>query len=632
MRKRANKINCSEMISGLASGEHCEAIEEIDAILSKMCEGYVDMFDVRLRPVDYPEELFYTLARTAKEKKLYFHFLYAYQFAPEGKRSHLNERIVKKIKEIAGEYFLGEIMGEAGSDRGAKAKGYFKEHPTCMAEEMPPQNFANMTEAKEAYVKYVGEMADYNKKIGIEKPSLVEATALIKYDLEAGIEVPMLEFFPADPETLVAFTRGAAVGFQKTDWGGYIACEWYGGYRHEDVLKEKRLRLAYDYLFLSGATMVYLESGFAKLHSFGYDLPYESKECAAYRQEMKNFYRLIHEEKRPSCGPVTKVAFLHGNLDGYTGFMGSSVWSQFDRKEWEKGAPENSWRILEEVYRSRDWHDFANFGRDGKDFSHAPAYGQYDVLPVESDVSVMKNYDLLIFAGWNTMTEEIYEKLKEYVKEGGRLILSAAHLNTSDRRDGEIKLIHDGKLSDFIGCDIVGISSTNDGVKFRRDGKAAGVEYPGTYDFICDCNYCNGYVNYANVRVTDGEVVAFFEDKFAPAPENWEDVRPVLIEHQYGEGVVSFLTHIDYPGDPAVYPLYRTVVKENLTQTHRDCPLRVICDDKVRFALYYEENGRETLYLLNTDFNLPHTAKVEYLGRKAEVFIPSLELKKVDFD
>lgn len=162
-------------------------------------------------------------------------------------------------------------------------------------------------------------------------------------------------------------------------------------------------------------------------------------------------------------------------------------------------APEYAWRILDEVYRSRDWHDFANFGEAGEDFSHAPAYGQYDVLPVESDVAVMKNYDLLIFAGWNTMTEEIYEKLKEYVSGGGHLILSAAHLNTSDRRGEAPRYLRDGKLSELLGCEIIGTERTNDGVKFRRDGERPGVRYPGTYDFICDCNYCGGYADYVKV-------------------------------------------------------------------------------------------------------------------------------------
>ena len=630
MRKRANEIDCSVLRCGVGTGEHGAAIEELRRILSEMKDGYLDAFSFRLRAVEYPEELFYEVARIAKEHKLYFSFLYAYQFAPPGKRSHLNVEIVQKVRKIAGKYFLGEIFGETGSDRGAKAKGYFREVPTCMAEEMPPQNFSGMAEAKEAYVRYVRQMAEYDKKIGIEQPMLVEATAFLKYDLEAGMEIPVLEFFPGNPESLVAFARGAAVGYRKKEWGGFIACEWYGGYRHEDKLKAQRLRLAYRYLYLTGATMVYLESGFDNICSFGYEFGHDAPECSVYRRAMQEFYAFSRAEKRPSCGPLTKVAFLHGNLDGYTGFMGSSVWSQFDRKEWGMSAPEYSWRILDEVYRSRDWHDFANFGQDGRDFSCAPAYGQYDVVPVESELSVLNGYDLLIFAGWNTMTDEIYEKLKAYVSSGGKLILCAAHLNVSDRRGGEPKYLRDGKLSDLLGCDLVGKAQTNDGVKFCRDGEAAGVEYPGTFDFICDCNYCSGYAEYVTVRMNGGRVVAFFDDKFAPAPDR-ESMRPALIENKCGKGVVSFLTYTAYPGDPAVYPLYRTIVKENLTASHRSCDLKVLCGDKIRFALYYEESGEEKLYLLNTDFNVPYKVKVLYRAREINTEIAPTELKIISF-
>jgi hypothetical protein len=95
------------------------------------------------------------------------------------------------------------------------------------------------------------------------------------------------------------------------------------------------------------------------------------------------------------------------------------------------------------------------------------------------------------------MTAEIYEKMKAYVADGGRLILSVAHLNTQDKRGEEIQLLNDGRYSDFLGFDVVGLSTTNDGVKFRRDGLAEGVQYPGTDDFICDCNFCRGYAEYA---------------------------------------------------------------------------------------------------------------------------------------
>ena len=77
MRKRINTLDASFIISGLGSGEHKEAIEDVREVLTKMCDGYVDMFNVRLRPVEYPEELFYEIARVAKENKKYFNFLYA---------------------------------------------------------------------------------------------------------------------------------------------------------------------------------------------------------------------------------------------------------------------------------------------------------------------------------------------------------------------------------------------------------------------------------------------------------------------------------------------------------------------------------------------------------------------------
>lgn len=626
MRKREHVLNASLIISGLGAGEHQDAVQEMKEIIAQFGKSQVDMISVRLRAQEYPEEMFYDVARTAKENQIYFAFLYAYQFPPKGKESHLTKEIIKNVKEIAGEYFLGEIFGEAGSDKAAKAKGYFKKDPDCLATVMPPQDFENFTQAKQFYIDFVKKMVEYDQQIGIDSTMLVEATAFSKYNLEAGVDTPCLEVMPGNPEHLISFTRGAARGYNREKWGGFIANEWYGGYRHEDAIKEKRLRLAYNYLYLTGANIVYLESGYSGIQSFGYDLPASSKESAFYRQTVKEFHEFLEKDKRPSCGPVTKVAFLHGNLDAYTGFMGSSLWSQFDKKEWGMSASEYSWRILNEVFRSDDWHDFTNFGQGGEDFSAMPAYGQYDVLPVESEVDVWKKYDLLIFAGWNTMTAEIYEKMKAYVADGGNLILTAAHLNTQDKRGEEAQFIHGGYYADFLGFDVVGISSTNDGVKFCRDGLAEGVQYPGTNDFICDCNFCRGYAEYVNVKVKGGVVKAFFEDKFAPAPENMDEVRPALIENRYGKGIVSCLTYFDYPGAEAVYTVYKAVVKNHLTATHRSCDLQVLGSDKVRVALYHDEAGNEKLYLLNTDFNVAQNVRVKYKGQEREFSIPSTEL------
>ena len=71
------------------------------------------------------------------------------------------------------------------------------------------------------------------------------------------------------------------------------------------------------------------------------------------------------------------------------------------------------WRILDELGSKRSWSDVANYGNN--DLSSLPAYGQYDVSLLTS-LDVMENYDYLIFTGWNTITDEITNDLKNMLK------------------------------------------------------------------------------------------------------------------------------------------------------------------------------------------------------------------------
>lgn len=124
------------------------------------------------------DETYCALAKFAKEKNLYFGFLYAYQFPPKGKRSHLNAALVQKLDELAGDLFLGEFFGEAGSDKAAKDKGYYVEGSEVIALQMPPQDFNDMLAAKENFVRFIRSMTAYDDEIGLKKTFLVEATAL----------------------------------------------------------------------------------------------------------------------------------------------------------------------------------------------------------------------------------------------------------------------------------------------------------------------------------------------------------------------------------------------------------------------------------------------------------------------
>ena len=54
----------------------------------------------------------------------------------------------------------------------------------------------------------------------------------------------MLELMCGNPEILVSSIRGTARAFNSKIWGTYIAHEWYGGLRHDDILKQKEVSLA----------------------------------------------------------------------------------------------------------------------------------------------------------------------------------------------------------------------------------------------------------------------------------------------------------------------------------------------------------------------------------------------------
>ena len=634
MRKRINTLNASEIIH---SGSFCDVKdhflipEKVLADIERACKGKVDAFMFGTC-AKLPDETIYGLAELAVKNNLHFGVIYAYQFPPEGQRSMFSREMVQKIYDIAGDLFMGEYFGETGTNLAAKDKNYFVlENPRFEALQMPPQNFNDMQEAKDNYVAFIRKMVEYDKNaLGIRKTMLIEPTAFSRYNLEGGIDIAVLEMLPGDPDYLTAFTRGASIGYRRKEWYGYIANEWYGGFYHEDSVKEKRLELSYKWLYISGANLINLESGPFGLSSFGYKLPASSPESRGYRRVQKAFHEFLKTDQRLPCGPVAKVGFIHGNLDGYTDFMGGWSWCQF-KDDWALSDAERSWKILGEVYKGRPWHDICVHTDDGRDFSASPAYGMYDVIPAESPLEVYEGYDTLIFAGWNTMTKDLYEKLKAYVAGGGHLLISAAHLNTSAKRGAAPEFVDGVELADFLGCNIVGEYKMNGGVKFCRNGTKESVRYPASKDLMCDAYFPSGFANWAKVEMKGGKVMCFFSDTFnAPEPES--EVSPVLVENNYGKGSVSFMTNIDYPGAAGVYKLYSVIVKELLTDSHRNCDLKVVASDKVRYAFYFDDaTGKEKLYLLNTDYNCSCGVTVYYKDTVKKLTLKPVQLKSIDF-
>ena len=567
-------------------------------------------------------EQLYEWAEYFRENEIYFCITNNYNRYKDTPLIVTKEEM-EKISDIAGEYFLGDEIGEFGGFYATRAKGYLTKEP-C---ENPVQGIKTCDEAAAVYKRQIGKLIDRMRKNGAKHVDAVQAVTLTPYDYEAGIDTVIVEVAPRNMEQIVNFGRGAARAYGKDVLGAWLAHEFYGGYHQFDPLKAKRFTAEYYSLYLAGYDMVCLESGFRGIHSHvDSPLPADHPLPKSYLKETEDFARFCNSDVRPGkSGPITKVAFVQGNLDGFGWGNSSSLWGQYHDEKWGFSAPEYSYRVLNEVYRSEEWHEERNFG--DYDLSHAPGYGQYDVIPATTPLDVMKQYEWVIFCGWNTMTKEIYETLKAYVKGGGKLLITAAHMRDSvDRREK-------GKFLDADWEELLGVKLSeetfrcNDGYKFAKFSTIDGVMYPGTKGFLCDPAWSAGYTNYVKIEPTSATTVCYISDSFFPNPESQ---IPFITENKYGDGNVIFMANSEYPGDSAIFPIYKVMVKAALAASHRTSDLKVIGSDKIRFAMY-EDDERYKLYVFNSDFNMKQFVKIIFRGEETERLIDSVGLEIIEY-
>ena len=604
------------IVSGIHIGEHSFEPENVLNEIEQRCvNNGLDFVTIRTGNAPVSKHYFIEWAKYLTENKIYFTFLYTAQEAPAGEKSQFDRGTVAEMRRIAGKYFIGDILGELGSVYACKWQGY----PI-----KTPQDVKSLSEAKRNYINAVKHYIYVDRELGIDNVLTVEATALSKYNMEAGVDIPLLEIMCGNPEILVSAMRGSVWAFNLKRWGTYIAHEWYGGMRHDDVLKQKRLQMSYFYAYISGTNIVCLESGDESLSSFGCDYSTDHEYCKQYQKTAREFAKLVKKDRRPIGGPIVKLAFVQGNLDAWGSWGGSSIWGQFGREEWGHGDSEYGWRVLEELGNKRKWYDVANYGEN--DLSAAPANGMYDIIPAECSFEVMRCYDYLIFVGWNTMTEEIYNSLKKYVSNGGTLFMLASHLNTSDCRSKEINFIHGGKVEELFGCKLDNVGfRTNAGVKFQKASITERLMYPGTENYVCDPIYSHGYASYTDVELKGGTAAARLSESFVEEV-GFSSLPAALVENKLGKGTAILFTTLEHAGNGAVYPLYRTIVREIVTTSHRANSIKVYGAESVRFAIY--DGG--VIYILNTDYDACANVVIEKNGKIIKESLKPCELKKIN--
>ena len=607
------------VLFGFHVGEHGFDKDGVMAELREYAERGINFITIRPPNKRMVEESYYLeWAKFMAEHKMYFIFLYAIQYPPEGMRAHFTPETVSKIKEIAGEYFLGDMLGETGSSYACKLPGYYGTGRQIM----PLQDAENMQAAKDAYLDTVKGFVDTARWLELPHISSVEATMLNNYNIEVGVDMPFCEMPCANPEAIIPALRGAARAAKSPLWGTYIAHEWYAGMRHFDTLKKKRFEMCYKYCYLMGSEVFCLESGISKIQSYGVDLPEDNEIARANSEVVYRLAKKMLADERPKGGPRARVAFVQGNLDSYSGSWGGGyAWSQF-KEDWAYGDAEHAWKILKEINKKRDWFEPDSYERAGIDVSAGVCEGSYDILPATASLEAMQRYETLIFVGWNTMTAELYEKLVAYVKNGGKLLIGAAHMSTDPKRGAAPAYLNGGDYSELLGCILTGKTHCSGfGHRFISESGVKGMHYPFPNLKPADPIYSCGNVNYAEVEMQGGTVCATLADSFWPEER---PMPPTVIEHALGKGRVIFLTATDYAGKEALYPLYRLLVRELLRATGED-PRVQVCSE-VRYAFY----GEDVVYLLNTSYDMPSVAVIEPLSKHPETLtLAPMELRKI---
>ena len=226
---------------------------------------------------------------------------------------------------------------------------------------------------------------------------------------------------------------------------------------------------------------------------------------------------------------------------------------------------------------------------------------------------------------------------------GGKLFITAAHMRDSvDRAEkGNFAL----GLEELLGVRLSDKTfNSNDGYKFVKHSTIDGVMYPGTKTLMCDPAWSAGYTDYVQITPTTATPVCYLSDTFGrpKAPKGVKDsdmdsteitdmsLVPIVTENKYGDGHVIFMASSEYPGAPEVFPLYKMMTKAILSASHRTADLKVIGSDKIRFAMF-EDDEKYKLYVLNSDYNFEQKVRVIFRGETIDRFVDSVGLEIFEF-
>ena len=329
----------------------------------------------------------------------------------EGKQAHEND----------GGYYYWQHFQYKGffSDMAARTRplgGIFAKHRPIYTDHgvfihYDPQSVADMADGARRFVENVR----YSKG---ESTRHTGPSTLFRYFYQAGYDWLGAEQMYGPEETIMSSLRGASRAYHKEKYGSLHAMQWGSG-PYTDPKHALRHYLSLAVAYMHGSSHMNTEDGLWLDEYVNDRFSEAGKAHASAQHKMLDFIET--HDRRGELN--TNIAVIQGRNDAWKSFGRGALWSQQGTK-WAFNKACESFDLLKVFYPQ---NKIDASGPDGW-FTSTP-YGAVDLLPIEADQSVLNQYKLIIFLGWNSYDADDFARLVEFVKQGGTLILSAAHLN-----------------------------------------------------------------------------------------------------------------------------------------------------------------------------------------------------------
>ena len=321
------------------------------------------------------------------------------------------------------------------------------------------------------------------------------------------------------------------------------------------------------------------------------------------RDMTRNFYKFVSTVGRFGKN-VRNIAFLDGRYAApFNGFICDSeqdphysVWGLFGKKStaWGHLQPEKCRQVLDVLSPGASTHPLRQKFDKRRFFFSGTPYGDYDCVPIEASAEFLSNnYKLLLNLGWNTAIKEDYQKLIEFVENGGTLLTGIPQFSTHVQREflldmNDLSLYNGGDISKLTGIKVLG-----KGVEYSRQWNSKDREKmkePNLSAICSDFELEDGVPYLAEVELCGAQIVAW--DKASG--------KPMLVKYQLGKGFVYTFTLWAYPGHEQ-YQTFAASWVINLCEKARG---NIYVEDKSGYVFYttWVNDDVTEIMLLNTDY------------------------------